>query len=569
MVVFKNIEGETVRVFSSSLDGLGEYLDKGVLKGPGYKELEEFVKDKTLVGYNNYFYDDYILYAMSKNLPQKILKQWNDSIIKNKSNVNMKKIQICKTIDCFQQIDVSKPSLKKIEGNMGKSIVESEVDFDVDRELTPFENLETMKYCEYDVLNTIEIYKMRHEYFDSKEKIIEMLGDNLKERAVKWNTTSIVGQMLRPKQKALHRRLVSDEWLELVPFKVAEMWRQLDTTIDFRFKQKKVVINDFGNSIEFGWGGLHGAPNGVFEARNVKLLDVASMYPNILINLNGLGDMTEHYKGVLEYRLELKHRGKKKEQAPYKLILNSTYGLLNNQYSALNNPHLAFSICIYGQIALYNLCKMLSGVGCKIFNINTDGVGFVPDNEENYKKVWKDWENMFNLELELDNFKYWIQKDVNNYIAVDDKDSIKTKGGDVNKYHTDNFFANNDIRIVQIALVDKIVRNIPIEETIYKNLDNPRLFQYVLKAGNTYQGTFDNTGKKLQNVNRVFAGKDTGYEIFKKRMDGGLVKFADAPGEMILYNGDLENMDLEKFKRELNVQWYYDLTNKNYSRWKI
>jgi len=46
---------------------------------------------------------------------------------------------------------VSMPSLKKIEGNLGKSIVESKVDFNIDRKLTPEENLETIKYCEYDV----------------------------------------------------------------------------------------------------------------------------------------------------------------------------------------------------------------------------------------------------------------------------------------------------------------------------------------------------------------------------------------------------------------------------------
>ena len=568
MVVFKNEEGETIRVFSSSLDGLGPYVDKGVITHQGYKGLEEYITGKTLVGYNNYFYDDYILYAMSKDLSQEIIKQWNDSIIQNKSMVNMKKIECCKTLDCFQQIDISKPGLKKIEGNMGKSIIESSVDFNLDRPFTPQENLEVLEYCEYDVLQTIEIYKMRQEYFSSKQKIVDMIEDEkLKGRAYKWNTTSIVGQILKPTKRAPSRRLVNDELLDLVPSEVREMWLELDKTIDFKFKKKKVIVEEFGNVVEFGWGGLHGAPKGFVKKENLRLADVASMYPNIIINLNGLGDKTEDYKRILDYRLQLKHEGKKEEQAPYKLILNSTYGLLNNQYSQLNNPHLAFSVCIYGQISLYVLAQRLYGIGAEIININTDGVAYIYDGDQD-EVIKRQWEEDFNLTLETENFKKWIQKDVNNYIAVSDNDYIITKGGDVNKYHSNRYFANNDIRITHIALVDNLLYGKPVQDTIKENLDKPILFQYVLQAGSTYQGVVRSIEpEKLLStkINRVFATKQGG-EIVKKRVDGGVVKFADAPNKMAIWNLDLEYLD--NFEESVDIQWYYDLVMKNLERWQ-
>lgn len=276
MVVFKDMEGKTVQVFSSSLDGLGECLDQGLIAGAGYGDLEDFIRGKTLVGYNNYGYDDYILYAMSKELPQSVIKAWNDSIIGRGSLVNMKKVEVCQTLDCFQQISVMKPGLKKVEGNMGVSIVESSVDFTIDRPLTPQENLEVLRYCEYDVLQTVEIYKMRKQYWQTKADIVTMMEeDHLKDRAMKWNTTSIVAQILRPKRRAPARRLVPDEMLEMVPTEVAEMWRELDTTIDFKFKKRKVVVEEFGNIIEFGWGGLHGAPKGIVRREDVSLADVA------------------------------------------------------------------------------------------------------------------------------------------------------------------------------------------------------------------------------------------------------------------------------------------------------
>lgn len=573
MVVFKNYEEETVRVFSSSLDGLGELYDKHLIKDQGYAGLEAFIEGKTLVGYNNYFYDDFILRKMCEGGTQEIIKTLNDSIIQNKSTRGIYKLENCKTLDAFQQIDISRPSLKKIEGNMGKSIVESSIDFDIDRPLTAAENLETFRYCEYDVGQTVQVFKLRRDYFESKDKIVEMLPEEKRDMAYKWNTTSIIGQLLEPKQKVKSGRLVSDELLELVPLDVQTMWRELDHTLDYQFKQKKVVVEECGCDIEFGWGGLHGAPIGVYEAKDVKLYDVQSMYPSILILFKGLGDKTKDYQDILDYRLELKAQGKKKEQAPYKLILNSTYGLLNNQYNSLNKPSLAFSICIYGQISLYVLCQRLHAVGCKVFNINTDGVAFVPDRDGAYVHIVEDWEKMFNLKLEEDSFKSWRQTNVNNYVAVTDKGQIKVKGGDVNNYHDfgsggrNYFFNNANTRIVHKAVVDKIVEDKSIPETIWENRHRPELYQYILQAGSTYEGTFDTNGKKLQKVNRVFAGKRTGYELFKKRQDGGLVKFPDAPRDMFVFNDDLSN--LTDFENRVDVQWYTDLAEKVYSRWKL
>lgn len=572
MVVFKDLEGKTVKVFSSSLDGLGPYIDKGIVDIHGYKNLEEYIKDKILIGYNNYHYDDYILYAMilvgRGQFEHDVIKAWNDSIIGNGSLVNMRKIDN-KTIDCFQQVDISKPSLKKIEGNMGKSIIESSVDFRLDRGLTPKENLETLKYCEYDVLNTLEVYKMRHEYFDSKKSVVDMLEDeDLREKAMNWNTTSIVGQLLKPKYRLRQGMHVDEKYLSYVDSEVLDMWQELSMAYgDFNFKKKKVVREEFGNVIEFGWGGLHGAPKGFVKAQNIKLMDVNSMYPNILINLDGLQDKTAEYKRILDYRLKLKAEGKEKEQAPYKLILNSTYGLLNNQYSQLNNPYLAYSICINGQIAVYELAKRLAHVGARVLNINTDGVAYTIDNDYDMR-IKEDWEKEFNLTLGVDRFKTWIQKDVNNYIAVTDTGKIKVKGGDVNKYDENRYFANNDIRITHIALVDKLVYGKSVAETIIENLDNPLLYQYILQAGSTYKGVVmsDRPDKLLNTkINRVFACKD-GIEILKKRQDDGLVKFADAPSEMYLYNGDLS--EFKDFKRIVDKQWYVDLVNKNLKRWE-
>ena len=256
---------------------------------------------------------------------------------------------------------------------------------------------------------------------------------------------------------------------------------------------------------------------------------------------------------------------------------NMTYGLLNNKYSAINKPSLAYSICIYGQISLYILCKMLYESGCEIINVNTDGVAFIPDKDNKYLVVREKWEKQFSINLGEDTFDKWIQSDVNNYVAVTDKGWIVTKGGDTNKYldyelgGVNYYFNNGSTRIIHKAVVDKLLNNKDIMETLYENLDKPILYQYILQAGGMYQGTFDREVRKYQKINRAFAIKEnvTNHkvvELVKKRKDDGLVKFADAPSHMVVWNRDVS--EFEDFSEVVDLDWYYRLAMKVYERWK-
>lgn len=217
---------------------------------------------------------------------------------------------------------------------------------------------------------------------------------------------------------------------------------------------------------------------------------------------------------------------------------------------------------------MYVLTKRLYQIGAEIINVNTDGVVYKLNKGVEDSKILKQWQDEFKFTLEYDYFDKWIQKDVNNYIAVEPNGKVVTKGGDANKYKYDKFFANNDIRIVQIALVDYLLYGKSINKTIIENLDKPILYQYVLKAGGTYKGVAlsSNPDKLLSTkVNRVFAVKGKGEEIVKVRQDGGLVKFADAPTDMFIWNRDVN--ELKNFDVVVDKQWYADLTNSKVDAW--
>lgn len=523
----------------------------------GFKGLAQFIQGHTLIGYNNYWYDDHVLCGMLDGWSANQLKELNDRIIGGEKQRPKNRF---KSLDCFQQIDVSMPSLKKIEGNRGKMILESAIPFDLPRPMTEEEYREAVDYCSYDVDNTIDIYEMRiNSYFAPKESLVKMVG----EKASKWNTTTIsanalLGNKTLPKWSDI--RLNGDDFtdlsmMELVPVEVRDLWNS--------GKDKgKVIVDMFGCKIEFGFGGLHGVHKTKKRVKNMKLLDVASMYPHIILNINALGEYSKKYREILEERIKIKHVDKVLSDA-LKLILNSVYGNLKNQYSSLYNPKGALSVCVYGQIALFDLCRRLYEQGHTLVNINTDGVGFIP-NGADYEKVWHEWEKDFNLELEEDSFDTFIQKDVNNYIGVKDG-KIKVKGADVARYKNDAFFKNNSARILDIAVVDNLLYGKSVIDTLIEHLDYPKLYQYITKAGGTYKGTFDAEGNQYNKVNRIFPTKKGDTCLYKKRHDDALVRFPDLPEKMHVWNDDVDN--LENFERIIDLNHYVTVINKKLERW--
>jgi hypothetical protein len=536
-VVFKDINKKLIRVFHNN-----------------FVHLSHFIRGKTLVGFNNYHYDDKILTYMLDLKTVQQIKTLNDAIINGEDVRYVGKPKFY-SLDCFQQCDVSRPSLKKIEGNMGRMILESSVPFTINRPLTPKEFDSCLDYCIYDVDTTVDIYKERlKSYFKPKLSLVDMLG---REDAIKWNTTTISANLLLKKPLPKWSNIRVPEWMmDLVPPEVKEFWLTKD--------KGSVTIHEFGCEIQFAFGGLHGAHKSIKKVKKVKLLDVISMYPNIIILLKALGiEATEIYKEILKKRIAIKHVDKILSEA-LKLILNSVYGNLNNEYSLLYNPNALKSVCIYGQIALYELCKRISPY-CTILNINTDGVAFIPHSDA-YIDAYHEWEMDFGgLNLEEKNFEQFLQKDVNNYIAVKNDGNLICKGADVNRYEEDALFKNNNARILDICLVEHLVHGKDIYQTLLDNVKNPHLFQYILKAGKTYKGSFDMHGNQYNNVNRVFAAKQEGFCLFKRRHDDGLVRFADSPINQFLWNQDCS--ELEAFEKIVDLNHYYQLVIKRLERW--
>lgn len=563
-----NINKEVDRIFKYPLDRT---------------ELKKYIKYKTLVGYNNYSYDDYILSAAIKGENAEEMKLISDRLIKGYESYVTLDTDI-DSLDCMRQI-ISFPSLKMLEGNLGQNIYESPISFDLDRKLTESEYKEVLDYCCNDVKATIDVFKLRYDsYFVPREYLYNLLVEQKPEKesffTKRSNTTTMTTHLLTdfPTPKWSKCR-INDKDYETVPQEVSDNWTKVDFNGDL--PKKSVKYTDFECNLVFGSGGLHGVP---VEKRNryddVNVLDVASMYPNLLINLNALEDATEQFTEIVKTRLKAKREGDKVTAEALKLIINSTYGLLGAKYGNLTNVLASRTTCYAGQIALYDLCKRLYENGNKIINVNTDGVFFTGNNFDWLKK---EWEQQYNLELELDHFDHLYQKDVSNYVAWNSGGKhIKAKGGDVRSYNDYanpeawtatgiSWQSNNSLRILHKCLVNKIVFNTSPIDTLYDNLDNPILYQILLKANKTKTLTgltVDEKGNVLdQRVNRVFATTLERGRYYKQNVEGCRINFSDLPQNCYLFNDDLSKMT--NFKDIVDIGYYQNMANKRLKQWGL
>lgn len=572
LVVFMDITGREEAHFWNN-------RDRQCVEDPsGFDGIRGVITGRVLVGYNNYSYDDHILTAMlnpARNMSH-ILKAINNTIIAS-GKFDYKVDPLIRSLDTMQQIDVSHPSLKQIEGNMGMSIVESSIPFDIDRPLTDEERQETLEYCRHDVQATIEVYKQRERsYFDVKEGLLKMLPEGSSENAYRWNTTTLSANVLLGDgecAKWIRHEVPGKYWrnVEGIPSEVWDMWEACTTQEGVLGKGKSKTVRLYGCNFVFGMGGLHGAPSKPGRYHRVKHKDVASMYPSSIVHLNALGPATDKYDEMRRQRVAIKHSDPVRAGA-LKLVLNSVYGNFKNKYSKLCNPMASATVCIYGQIALFSLCRELHKAGYKVINANTDGVVYLEDPELNDRdeQICKEWEEEFDgYTLETDYFEEWIQRDVNNYIAVEENGKITVKGGDVNKYQTNKYFSNNSARIIQIALVEHLVSGKAVLTVLNELTDDPLLWQYILKAGSTFEGVQNKEGEWQNKVNRVFACVDSPNvphtKLYKIRRDGGQVNFPDVPELMYIWNDDLR--ELKNFRSIIDIEYYYHLVLEKLKGW--
>ena len=525
--------------------------DVGALKRYYKKHQDQF-----WVGYNSRNYDTFIMKGLLLGMnPKKV----NDDIIVR----NMKGWQINRDFKNvkFLNFDIyTKNSLKTLEGFMGNDIRETEVDFNLQRKLTPQEIRQTIKYNIHDVEQTIEVFRRNIYLYESQIQLIETFGMDIE--LIGATQAQLTAKILEC-EKLEH----NDEFdIEIVPtlhlkkYVYAKEWFEDANNLDYK---KSFSMNICGVPHQFGWGGLHGCPEEPLHIKGRLFhVDVNSYYPSQIIRYDFMTRNSRNpkrYEGIYKYRLQLKAEGKKKEQAPYKIVLNGAYGMMKDKYSLAYDPKMANNICINGQLMLTDLLEHLEPY-ITLIQSNTDGlIVQVEDNEEKINKVMNichRWEHRTGMGLGFDEITEIFQKDVNNYVFRFASGKLERKGAYVMELDD----LNNDLPIVNKALVDYMMNGIAVEETI-ENCDEIKQFQKIVKVSSNYEGAWHN-GKYLHDKTfRVFASKDKKDTYLGKfKYKGATIeKFGNTPDFAFIMN---ENVNGVKVTKKLDKEWYIDLANK-------
>lgn len=287
---------------------------------PKPEEVEGLFQYK-LIGFNNRRYDNHILYGAYLGYTTSELFTLSNRIINNSPNAYFREAYNLSYADIYD-FSSKKQSLKAFQLELGIRHKELGLPWNqpVPEELWD----QVGDYCDNDVISTEATFEDRKQDFIARQILAELSGLSVNDTTQMHTARIIFGNDPRPQDK----------------------FNYVDLSKDFpgyKFDNGKSTYR----GEETGEGGYVYAEPGMYE--NVALLDVASMHPSSIINMNMFGPYTKRYEELLDVRLSIKHKDYEKART-----------LLNGMMSKyLDNPEdadaLAYALKIHALNIVYGL----------------------------------------------------------------------------------------------------------------------------------------------------------------------------------------------------------------------
>ena len=477
-----------------------------------FEELEKWIKDKILIGFNNAAYDDNVVkYAIARH---KILKEnkvdasekdlpsvkaysdmlINDEKFSDKNIHNNSPFFISWDVSFHMPFDIRRNSLKKLTMSvLNRKNYDSNVPFDIQRALTQEERDDVEKYCALDVDNTISLYlpdpadievkkenpkhkcrEFAQESYDIKWNLIityKMRARTLINKSSSFAGKVLCGEDAKPNIKNTWKEVDGKKvyysipdlaMKELAGTELLDFYLKNQTNPNYITEKYEVYMggNDESHKYQFGFGGLHQALVG-YGSKNLVNMDVASLYPSLLIQYNlmsrGAARNPDSYKEVYATRIEAKHNGNTLLNQGLKLILNGAIGAMLSEYNPLYDTWSNSSICVHGQLLVFILAKRLFDAGLNIVQTNTDGIMIETKEGVDHMAIAEQWMKETRLVLEFDEIAILQQNNVNNYYCQFTNGKVKSKG----------FYLSNE---KYGKATSKILCNIVTERPLYEGV---------------------------------------------------------------------------------------------------
>jgi hypothetical protein len=331
---------------------------------------------KKLVGFNNRRYDNHIIYARSMgysemdlyNLSQKIISNNRSAMFGNAYNISYADIY---------DFSSKKQSLKLFGVELGLHHMEMDLPWD---KPVPDDMVDkVVEYCANDVLLTEATFEDRKQDYVARQILADLSG-----LSVNTTTQNHTARIVFEGDKDAQGSFVYTRLADQFP----------GYTFDYGVSTYR------GETV--GEGGYVYAEPGMYE--NVALLDVASMHPTSIEQLNLFGGYTKNYSALKEARLAIKHgdlNAAKKmlggKLSPYlsdpdaaealsyalKIVINIVYGLTSAKFDNAfrDSRNIDNIVAKRGALFMIDLKHFIQEKGYKVVHIKTDSVK-IPNADE-------------------------------------------------------------------------------------------------------------------------------------------------------------------------------------------
>lgn len=513
-------------------------------------------RDSMFIGFNNASYDNNVMRAC---LQGKSTYHVSKAVIESDDRgLVYKMYDTNKTpmfgMDLYQ--DNKGFSLKEHAAFLGVNIMETMVDFDQVEELTEDQKIKNEIYCKNDVIATELRFEQNLPMLLAKATIALMF--DLDKSALLLTNANLTAMLLkavktRPAED-LTDPLELDSRLEIKTKEIKDAY--IGTEFELNEKGKLNVKLEYtdenGYTLVYGSGGLHAAVPSYIHTGRFIMRDFGSLYPNTMEQFDLLSrtipsEYKDRYGELLQQRMDAKYSTAETAnirgvEVPtwlmvngIKLPLNTKFGASGAKFNKLYDPRNQFLVCVTGQLIMTNFYELIVD-NVDMIQSNTDCHAYIPHSEADEKHVdvvLDDFSKRIGITLDKDIFVQIYQKDVNSYIAVDEKGKVKIKGA---------IGLTGGMKISK-AVVSNAFINYLVAGKDYKEFINEcedlRQFQIITKTGWTFDKTVvldeENNETEAQKVNRVFAVKDHVKPVRLFKVKEALITCEDDIRDMFEY----------------------------------
>jgi hypothetical protein len=338
------------------------------MRNPSPQDVEQLFKLK-LVGFNNRRYDNHILWARYLGYSNEGLYKLSQKLIDNDRAGSFGEAFNISYTDIYDYSS-KKQGLKKFQIELG--LPHKEMDLPWDQPVPDDRVDDVIEYCANDVVSSEAVHNARIEDFKARQILADLSGLTVNDTTQKHTAKIIFGGDRNPQKKFVYTDLST-----LFPGYVFDKGKS------------------FYRGEDPSEGGYVYAEPGMYE--NVAVLDVASMHPTSIEELNLFGDYTINFAALKAARMAIKHGDyesaeqmfdgaltpylQNKEEAKalsyaLKIVINIVYGLTSAKF---DNPfrdirNVDNIVAKRGALFMIDLKHFVQELGFQVVHIKTDSI---------------------------------------------------------------------------------------------------------------------------------------------------------------------------------------------------